>query len=141
MHKLTLEERIDRLERLVNKRYTNEFLGFGKKKYSSEDGESFARMFSFDSKLKNLVSAKQATSHHSNEFYVIVSFKDKKKYDGWFLISGGNTKNMYCGYYKNSDAVEPNKPIDSLKNVKPFDEFDDIKEFIIDMSETIARKQ
>lgn len=132
---LTLEQRVARLERILEKQETDELFGFGKK-FGYKESEKFVKELFKDGSLSKFVRPKLMDFRkQKNEFYVIVEFIDQKKYRGNFLISGDGNKSMYCGYYINGgDAIKIMRNIDPLKDVLK------IKKFIAEVTSTIARK-
>lgn len=132
---LTLEQRIERLERILEKQETDELFGFGKK-FGYKESEKFVKELFKDGSLSRIVRPKLMDFRKQrNEFYVTIEFIDQKRYRGNFLISGDGNKNMYCGYYINGgDAIKLMRNIDPLKDVAK------IRSFIAEVTSTIARK-
>ena len=112
--KLTFEERLSRLERLMKVRTSkNEFLGlFDKPKRKEEKGwldKLFKKYPSLGSELE--YSMRPESFKEDKPFHITLKTRDKKKYNGisFVITTKGGRGDMYCTAFDMS-----NKMIDSL---------------------------
>lgn len=112
--KLTFEERLSRLERLMKVRTSkNEFLGlFNKPKRSEERGwldKLFKKYPSLENELE--YSMRPESFKEDKPFHLQLKTRDKKKYNGisFVITTKGGRSDMYCTAFDMS-----NKMIDSL---------------------------
>ena len=99
MKKLTLEERIARLERLVNRAMCkNEFLGFTEPKDSEEKSWINDLFSKYTSLRRSLIYNEHAKNNKSdNPFYIILNTKNNQHNGLSFEIStAGDRNTMYC---------------------------------------------
>lgn len=109
MKRLTLEERISRLERLLNKRMQkNEFLGMFNKPKRSDEKEWVSKLFTKYPSLRREFDANLDTIDSSTEkkpFHLFLRTRDKKYQGMYFLISTkGDRGDMYCTAFDKYDA-------------------------------------
>lgn len=112
--KLTFEERLSRLERLMKVRTSkNEFLGlFDKPKRKEEKGwldKLFKKYPSLENELE--YSMRPESFKEDKPFHLQLKTRDKKKYNGisFVITTKGGRNDMYCTAFDMS-----NKMIDSL---------------------------
>jgi len=99
MKKLTLEERVARLERLISRRICkNEFLGFTEPKDSEEKSWINDLFSKYTSLRRFLVYNEHAKNNKSNNlFYIILNTKGNQHNGISFEIStAGDRNTMYC---------------------------------------------
>ena len=108
--KLTLEERLSRLERLMKSRtQKNEFLGlFDKPKRKEEKGwleKLFKKYPSLESELK--YSMRPESFKEDKPFHLQLKTRDKKKYNdiSFLITTKGGRGDMYCTAFDRSNTM------------------------------------
>ena len=94
MIRLTLEERVARLERLLTRK--DEFLGFGKLK-AKEENDFVDKMFKKYPSMRDVFGSYKASKKDDATFHIVLQAPDKRPYNGMtFIISTkGGRKEAY----------------------------------------------
>lgn len=132
MSKITLEERVSRLEQL----FKNELLGFGKPKRSDE-AEFIEKLFSkYPTIDKALNTEDTSTKSTEEQLFNLVLTADEAYNKIKFIISGPDRNNMSCAAFDKGDLK-----IDTLKPFSLNTDVNTVARFILEIMKNNKSKR
>lgn len=136
MKRPTLEDRVSRLERLINSKQKNEFLGFGKPKRSDEPAFTNKLFNKYPTIGKVLHTSEAPTKTGEKQQFHLVLTADDAYNNVSFIISGPDRNNMYCtAFDKNNLKIDTLKPFSLDKDVNT------VAKFILEILQNNRKRQ
>lgn len=124
--KFTLDDRISRLENLLQQR-KDELFGFSKLK-ASEESDFVSKLYGLDSRFADLFGQYKSSKKDGSTFHVVLSAPNKKPYYGMYFIitTKGGRKDVYV-----TANDKANNQIDILDKLNIDKDVNKIKNFIV----------
>lgn len=124
--KFTLEDRISRLENVLQQR-KDELFGFSKLK-ASEESDFVSKLYGLDSRFVDLFGQYKSSKKDGSTFHVVLSAPNKKPYYGMYFIitTKGGRKDVYI-----TANDKANNQIDILDKLNIDKDVNKIKNFIV----------